>query len=167
MANDSVFFSSILASRTRRRFKNLLIKPELQLRLPLYLLLVTIIFAVSCWIVLHVAFDGLYEFAFEQGNIGEQVGDVLRHHIRVVLTVFTLLAIMYVLLTIGLSVAYLHKLIGPAVAFKRHIRALSDGTYSSRIMLRQNDAFGKMAVELNELAEALDKESQQSQSKSA
>ena len=157
MANDSVFSSSILSPQTRRRLKSLLINPELQIRLPVYLLIVTLIFACASWIVLHVAFNGLYDFAFEQGNIGEQVGDVLRHHIRIVVTVLTLLIIMYVLLTIGLSVAYLHKLIGPSIAFKRHISTLKDGNYSSRILLRQDDALGEMAIELNELAEALEK----------
>ncbi len=167
MTNDSVFSDSIFSAQTRRRFKSLLIKPELQLRLPVYLLVVTVIFACASWIVLHIAFDGLYGFVFEQGNIGEQVGDVLRHHIRIVVTVSTLLIVMYVLLTIGLSIAYLHKLIGPSIAFKRHIRALNDGNYSSRILLRQNDAFGEMANELNDLAETLEKKHRSDQLDSA
>lgn len=156
MADDSVFSSSVFSPQTRRRIKSLLIKPELQLRLPVYLLLVTLIFACASWAVLQVAFDGLYEFTFDQGNIGEQVGDVLRHHIHIVATVFTLLIVMYVLLTIGLSIAYMHKLIGPSIAFKRHIHALNDGNYASRILLRQGDAFEEMATELNELAAALE-----------
>lgn len=156
MAKESVFFGSILASQTRRGLKSLLIKPELQLKLPVYLLFITVLFAIACWIVLQVAFAGLYEFAFEQGGLGEQVGYLFRHHIQLVVSVFSFLTIVYVLLTVGFSVAYLHKLIGPSIAFKRHINALAEGNYASRITLRQDDAFEGISIELNELAEVLE-----------
>lgn len=156
MAKASVFFGTTPVSQTRRGLKSLLIKPELQLRLPVYLLFVTVLFAIASWVVLQVAFDGLYEFAFEQENLAEHVGELFRHQVQLVIGLFSLLTIVYVLLTVGLSVAFLHKLIGPSIAFKRHINALSEGNYASRITLRQDDAFGGISIELNELAEVLE-----------
>jgi hypothetical protein len=43
------------------------------------------------------------------------------------------------------------------VAFKRHIRALREGNYDSRVVLRKGDAFDDVADELNLLAQALAK----------
>ena len=49
------------------------------------------------------------------------------------------------------------EVIGPTVAFKRHIRALREGNYDSRVVLRKGDAFDDVADELNLLAQALAK----------
>ena len=56
-----------------------------------------------------------------------------------------------------LCVGYSRKLVGPQIAFRRHIAAIESGDYSSRIVLRKGDAFDDVAHALNQLAETLEK----------
>ena len=44
---------------------------------------------------------------------------------------------------------------GPTVAFRRHIQALRQGDFDSRVRLRRGDAFNEVADELNALSEDL------------
>ncbi len=156
IANDSVVRPSVLALDERRKARNFLLQPSLQLRLPIQLLLLTAFFAVLVGVVLYFGFENLYEFVTMQGVIGEQLADAVKHQSHAITIVFISMLVAYVLLTIGLSVAYLHRLIGPTVAFKRHIDALKIGVYTSRLTLRKNDAFLEIAIALNELAEILE-----------
>ncbi len=157
MANSSVVQTSIVTSDERRKARNLLLQPRLQLKLPVQLLFLTAIFAVLVSVVLYFGFESLYKFVTMQGVMGEQLADAVRHQSHAIAIVFASLLVGYVLLTIGLSVLYLHKLVGPTVAFRRHINALKKGDFSSRIKLRKNDAFSDVATDLNELAEILER----------
>lgn len=156
MINDSVSLKSIATFDTKRKTKNLLLEPSLQLKLPIYVLTLSFVLAMLTWIVLYKGFEGLYEFAMLQGDIGKQVGHIIEYQSRAVAIVIACLLITYVVLTIGISIAYLHRLVGPTRAFRRHIIELKKGNYSSRLTLRKNDAFGEVAGDLNELAEVLE-----------
>lgn len=157
MANSSVVQTTILTATERRKARNLLLEPRLQLKLPIQLLLLTAFFAVLVSVVLYYGFESLYEFVTMQGVMGEQLADAIRHQSHAIAIVFVSLFVGYVLLTIGLAVLYLHKLVGPTVAFRRHIEALKNGDFSARIKLRKNDAFPELATDLNELAEILER----------
>lgn len=141
---------------SRRKTINLLLQPNLQLKLPLYVLLLTLMFVLSLWAVLYQGFEGLYEFIMLQSNIGEQIGPAIKYQANAVKIVLSVMTIVYAILIIGLSVAYLHRLVGPTIAFSRHMRALSNGDYSSRVKLRKNDAFRELAEDMNDLAASLE-----------
>ena len=66
----------------------------------------------------------------------------------------------YLLLNVILSVYFTHKMIGPTIAFRRHIRALGCGDYTSRVYLRRGDAFVEVAEDLNRLAEVMETKAQ-------
>ncbi len=115
------------------------------------------VFAVLLWVILYKGFDGIYEFVMLQGEVGKQIGAVIKFQTQNVIVIFSTLTIAYILITVFLSMIYLHKMVGPTIAFRRHIDALKSGNYDSRITLRKNDAFTEVAQELNELAEVLEK----------
>ena len=50
---------------------------------------------------------------------------------------------------------YSFRIFGPLVAVYRHLRALIDGEYTSRVRLRRHDEFTDLANQLNHLAEVL------------
>ena len=54
-------------------------------------------------------------------------------------------SIAYVLGVYFLCLGYSRKLVGPQIAFRRHIAAIESGDYSSRIVLRKGDAFDDVA----------------------
>ena len=63
----------------------------------------------------------------------------------------------YIVMTIAVSVLYTHKLVGPTVAFRRHLSSLCEGRYNARTHLRKGDAFTEVADELNRLSEIMEK----------
>ena len=77
------------------------------------------------------------------------------------LVVSSALLVGYALAMGGASVAFVHRLTGPTVALRRHVRALKSGDYSSRVVLRGGkNAHCELAELLNELAEVLEREHQ-------
>lgn len=60
-------------------------------------------------------------------------------------------------LTFCFWLIYSKRIFGPMVPFRKHIRELCEGNYSSRIRLRKRDEFKELAEELNRLAETLEK----------
>jgi HAMP domain-containing protein len=154
------YFESVLRSLgldERRKARNFLIKPGIQLRLPLYVLLLSFTF-----LMLGVLFGNLY---FEQTYItllqtttqSEYVQQVLARQTQDFKELVLLLLAGYVLLVIVVTVIYTHRLIGPAIPLLRHVKALQAGRYTHRVSLRKYDAFTELADELNALAESLHK----------
>jgi HAMP domain-containing protein len=154
------YFESVLRSLgldERRKARNFLLKPGIQLRLPLYVLLLSFTF-----LLLGVLFGNLY---FEQTYItllqtttqSEYVQQVLARQTQDFKELVLLLLTGYVLLVLVVTVIYTHRLIGPAIPLLRHVKALQAGRYTHRVSLRKYDAFTELADELNELAESLHK----------
>ena len=136
---------------------NFLLRPALQLKLPFYLLAVTLGF-VGLWAAqAYVAYETLLVSAFEDTVASEGLKHVLRFQTRDFASASAMMGVAYVLLILGISIYYAHKMVGPTVAFRRHVQALKRGDYSKRVQLRAGDAFGDLARELNELAETLEK----------
>jgi HAMP domain-containing protein len=55
-------------------------------------------------------------------------------------------------------VVFSHRIFGPTIALRRHIKKLKNGDYSSRAHLRAGDELHDLADELNELAETLEEQ---------
>jgi len=138
-----------------RKFKNLLLKPLLQVKLGLYSILMSSVFVVTFCSVLLVSFHHLFELILDFTDLRQEVIDVIQSGLYGIAGWLFLIVAVYFLASVLLSVVYTHRLIGPTIAFRRHIRALADGDYDSRINLRKNDAFVEVAEELNTLAEVL------------
>ena len=137
----------------RRRTVRLL-QPALQLKLPLYLLLSGGAFV---GVMVAVGQSGLVR---PMGFVLAEVSPSLMGAVELVLRDFAILAgaatLSYVLAVLALSVIYVKRLVGPTVAFRRHVESLKNGNYQARVRLRDNDAFTDLADDLNELAGLLE-----------
>jgi hypothetical protein len=132
-----------------------LIRPGVQLKLAIYLLAISFCFAglvaFNSWSAYGRLFEGTLSTAPApfQHDILEQT--------RPYLNISFALIAGYVIAVLGVTIAYLHRVIGPIVALERHLRALQRGEYGSRISLRSNDhLYAEMADQLNELASRLE-----------
>lgn len=141
----------------RRRAINFLLEPTLQLKLPLYLLLITAVFlslqALNGW----MAFSGIYAPILRESGASEALYEVIRAQTHDFLIASASIGAGYVLVVIGVSVAYAHRMVGPTLPIRRHVNAMRRGDFSSRARLRQGDAFATLADDLNALAEELEK----------
>ena len=66
-----------------------------------------------------------------------------------------LLALLFVAGNVAVTILYTHRIVGPAVAFRRHVRDLIEGRYDAKLQLRPNDDFAELAQDLTELSETM------------
>ena len=152
------YFESVLRSLgldERRKARNFLLKPGIQLRLPLYILLLSFTFALLAVLFGNLYFEQTYVTLLQSTTQSEYVQRVLARQTQEFRLLAMLLLSGYVLLMIVVTVVYTHRLIGPVIPMLRHVKALQEGRYSHRINLRRHDAFMELAEELNRLAETL------------
>ena len=142
----------------RRRKVNLLLQPALQLKLPLFMVLVTVAFLMFQLAHGHFAYSKLYSTVIKESGSSPVLADLLHGQTRDFIEVSAELGVLYILVVIAICVTYAHRMIGPTVAFRRHVEALKNGDYRSRIKLRRRDAFSELAGDLNELAEILERD---------
>jgi methyl-accepting chemotaxis protein len=148
------FWRDLLTLNPRR--KTIMVQPWRQLRLPLMLLVVTGIFAAGFAANAYFAFERMATVVLEETGAPESWKAVLQAQTGSFLLVSAAIGILYVLTTVVLSVVEAHRMVGPTVAFRRHVEALKNGDFSSRVVLRKGDAFRELAHELNDLAELLE-----------
>ena len=151
----------------KRSLKNYLLQPVLQSKLGLYCILASIIFTASVIIYGYSSLFGLYEIIVELTDISDDLSSVIQARIMGFLVFCAILGLIYTLTTLVLSIYYTHRFVGPVVAFRRHVTNLRKGDFSSRVVLRKNDAFAALAEDLNMLASELERSQIKKQSHEA
>jgi signal transduction histidine kinase len=105
-------------------------------------------------------FEQTYITLMENTTQADYVNAVIAQQIHQFKSLSLLLLVAYVVMVVVLAAVYTHRMIGPMVPIKRHVKALQDGLYSRRVKLREYDCFQGLADELNVLAETLEKQHQ-------
>ena len=144
----------------RRKARNVLLKPGIQLRLPLYVLLLSFTFMLLAVLFGNLYFEQTYVTMLESTTQSEYVQRILARQTQEFKELALLLLSGYVLLMLAITVIYTHRLLGPTIPMLRHVKALREGRYAHRISLRRHDALTELANELNGLAETLQNGSQ-------
>ncbi len=145
----------------KRSLRNFLLQPGLQTVLGLYTILLSTLFALSLGIIIYWNFADLFQSVLLLTDAQDEVKEILRDYwISVELYVFLAIAV-YMVSVVSVTVWYTHRLVGPTIAFHKHIMALVNKRYDIRIVLRRNDAFGEVAEALNLLSSTLEKEQNQ------
>ena len=132
-----------------------LLRPRVQLRLGLYVLGVSLgfalLFAFKSWAAYGRIFDAT--LASSPSVFGDELGAQTKNYVGVSLV----LLVGYSLTVLAVTIAYVHRLIGPTVAMERHVRALERGDYTSRMAVREDEMlYRDMAQRLNRLATRLE-----------
>lgn len=144
----------------KRRIKNFILQPLVQIKLGIYTILLSFIVVIALTWFLYSLLYPLYDMVLELTDLREQVDIVQASYLLKAGWIIGGSLIFYLVVTIAISIYYTHKLVGPTFAFRRHIGALIKGDYTSRVNLRRGDAFGEVAQDLNELAQTLQKNEQ-------
>jgi len=139
----------------RRKAKNMLLQPGLQLRLPVYMLLLTLALLGLLAAHTYEVYGRLFALAIAESNQPEWFRRTLDAQTGDFALVWGALGLTYTLAVLTVCIVYVHRMVGPIVPFRRHIEALKNGDFSSRVKLRRGDAFEDVASDLNELAELL------------
>ncbi|MBI2602340.1 MAG: hypothetical protein HYW48_04725 [Deltaproteobacteria bacterium] len=142
--------------RSRRKLRNFLLQPMIQLKLGLYSILISAAFG---FFILYILYQNLSEFVdvfITASGLGVEIKELFVAYLSQTKWWLALLFLAFLLINVGITIIYTHRMVGPTVAFRRHIGKLRQGDYTSRIFLRKGDAFQEVADDLNELAKTLE-----------
>ena len=148
--------SAITRTKHARSIKNMLIDPLVQVRLGLYSILLAVIFSAVVCYILYANFNNFAEVMMELTDVGDEVPALFMTYMADATWWLVIAIAVFLILNIAISVFFTHKLIGPTVAFSRHLNGLIAGDYSVRVILRKGDSFADIAEKLNKLAEKLE-----------
>jgi len=148
----SNFIRSLMGFDSRRAFR--VLQFGAQIRLPFYLLFITIGFmSLFAWHA-YSAYAELY--AMVMTNVPESYQEQILRQTQDFSVVGAAILGGLVFTILGFSIAYTHTLIGPTVALRRQVQSMKDGNYRTRNKLRKTDAAHHgLAQDLNELAAIL------------
>ncbi len=147
-------------SKAKRRAKNFMLQPLLQVKLGIYTIIISVLFSAALAAILYFNFSSLINSIVLMTDAEEEVREIFMSYWKGTQLWIYLTFLVYLVLTILVSVLYTHKLIGPTIAFRRHIRMIAEGRYNARTYLRKGDAFVEVADELNRLSEVMERKAQ-------
>ena len=137
----------------RRSFR--LLRPRVQLRLAAYVLVLSfgfaILFALNSWAAYSQIFDATMRLSIP--GLVEEIAGQTRSYVGV----SVVLLAGYTIAVVAMTIAFLHRVLGPTVALERHVKALEEGNYGSRLSLRDADVlYHELETRLNNLATRLE-----------
>ncbi|MGH0032028.1 MAG: hypothetical protein ACQGVC_19730 [Myxococcota bacterium] len=131
--------------------------PSQQLRLAFGVFALTLLFAALIGGNSYLAYGRLMAAVFSVAPDAFRTEMALQTSQFATVTGALLLA--YALALVAVCGAYVNRLTGPTVALERHVRALRQGEYRSRVRLRGGgELHAPLARLLNDLADQLEKE---------
>ncbi len=141
--------------KSQRRMMNFLLQPLLQMRIGILTTGASLIFVVGIgWYAYHklVAFS---DVVATLTSADSDVKALMADYLASVGMTGAIGSAVFVVINLGLSIYMTHKMVGPTIAFRRHIRSLADYNFSAKTKLREGDAFVEVADELNRLSDRL------------
>jgi signal transduction histidine kinase len=143
------------ADGPKRHFKNMLLQPLLQIKLGIYAISLSAITALILVVLMYVSLSSTFDLIMELTDARTEVEAILSNMLWEAISIASGVMIGYVIIMVCITIWYTHRLVGPTVAFRRHINMLGRGQFYARTNLRKGDAFFEVADELNRLSDIL------------
>ncbi len=150
-----------------RKFKNFMLQPFLQTKIGVYSVVISVLFSIVVGGYLYFKLMDFGDVIQTLTESDDSIKELIQQYLVSVGIVAGAIGILFIFMSLGMSIYFTHKMVGPTVAFRRQINALKSGNYRSKVYLRQGDAFGEVAVELNELADELKRQQEEIDSKAS
>jgi len=146
--------------RKKRNLRSTLVEPFKQLKLGLYVMLISVAFLIAAAVLFVSAFTEQYKHVMEIFNVvdpktkWELVTNDIFYHNAIKLGIL-FLSFISLLFTIVFKMT--HKIYGPLVSIERFVDQIAEGQYDRRVIIRRGDELGRLADRLNAMAEHLQK----------
>ena len=142
-----------------RSIRNYALQPYLQVKLGLYTIFLSLMFSLAVMLILYSNLGGLTDVVMQLTGVPDEVNELMAEYIAPAKLQIVLVSLFYIVINICVTVLYTHKLVGPTIAFRRHLQMIADGKLQYRTVLRSGDAFTELAEDLNRLSSQLEKNS--------
>lgn len=145
--------------RPGRTLRNTLIEPFKQVKLGLYVMVITILFIGVFGFLYASAFYAQYQHVMEIFNIVDAKSQmelvdnsVFRANaIRILIAFVTFLVVLFAVIF-----RTTHRYYGPLVSIERFVTQVTAGDYSQRVNIRKGDELGRLVSLLNDMAVQLE-----------
>lgn len=151
--------SNNVSQKISRSVKNYALQPYLQIKLGLYSVILSVIFAAVITAILYFNLGKLSEIILELTGVPDEVRDLFQQYVNPAIYQILATIAVYVVANIAIAILFTHRLIGPTIAFRRHVKMISEGKYQHRTILRKGDSFTELADDLNRLSSQFEKNS--------
>ncbi len=142
-------------TKSQRNVKNLALQPALQMKIGFIHIGLSLCFAVAVIWLVFTNMNHLFNLLIDLAGVQQEISSLAVDYFEPIKIKILGLGILYVALTLLISIKLSHSLVGPTIAFRRHIKMIIDGDLTYRTKLRDGDAFNEVAEDLNQLSEHL------------
>lgn len=152
-------------AHSKRRIKNYLLEPEIQLKRAYYFLsfFFCMLGGIIFWTYAQVVFAVKFLDA-QAWLVAVRLTDLLEAISPVTLILYLVTGILF---SIIFGIYSSHRVIGPSVAIRHHINRLKSGDFSKRLHIRKGDELVTVAKLINELTDELRKQNENGGSQKA
>lgn len=143
-----------------RGFGSYFIEPFQQIKIGAYFIFLSLIFMIVCFAIFFKVTYEQYASVMEIFKVVEASSKIdLIANKTVVHGLYQIggLLILYVLITLFMSVRLSHRIYGPLVSIHAFLDQLIEGDFSNRVNLRKKDELKELVDKLNRLADTLEK----------
>ncbi len=144
--------------KKKRSFKYFLIEPFKQIKLGLYVIIISLGFTCLAGLMIFQALQEQYQQVMEIFTVvdpSKQWSLLLNNVFLSNIVKLGLLFGGYLVLLFGVIISKTHKVYGPLVGVERFLDYMVQGNYWARVKVRKGDDLKNLAVKLNMLAENL------------
>jgi len=150
---------SLAPARSKHQYHrsvlNLLLQPFVQLRIGFVTIGTALLFVLFLASFFYLKLMQFTDVIVTLTQADQEIHALLGNYLESIAWTAVGGAIVFVIVNLLLTIYLTHKMVGPTIAFRRHINALMEGNFSAKIRLRRGDAFEEVAEDLNRLSEWL------------
>ena len=142
-------------NRHQRSMKNILLRPEFQLKYSFYFVGMTLVMMGSVFLLFLLSLEDMISTLAVVYRIEPDVIGAIQNSLKTATFTTITVAILFGIISVSLGIILTHRLIGPMIPIRRLIRQLNDGEYGVQGRLRTKDDYQEVMNELNQLSKTL------------
>lgn len=138
-----------------RSMKNILLRPEFQLKYSFYFVGMTLVTMGAVFLLFLLSLEDMIATLAVVYRIEPEVIGAIQQSLRTATFTTIAVAALFGIISVSLGIILTHRLVGPMVPIRRLIRQLNNGEYGVQGRLRTKDDYQEVMAELNQLSNTL------------
>lgn len=138
-----------------RSMKNILLRPEFQLKYSFYFVGMTLVTMGSVFLLFLLSLEDMIATLAVVYRIEPEVIGAIQQSLRTATFTTVAVAACFAVISISLGIILTHRLVGPMIPIRRLISQITKGEYGVQGRLRTKDDYQEVMNELNTLSRTL------------
>lgn len=147
--------ASEIDGRKQRSMRNILLRPEFQLKYSFYFVGTTLVIMGGVFLLFLLSLREMMDTIAVVYNIESSVIGAIRDSLRTATYTTIAVALLFAMISVSLGVILTHRLVGPMIPIRRLIAQLNEGQFGVQGRLRTKDDYQELMSDLNKLSASL------------